>query len=249
MYITSILVPFFSLIITMTEFIPNEAKFADLKGKVVVITGGASGIGAATVTRLHGVGALVVFGDIAAQPADSLVSSLNASSGTGEVSFVHCDVTNYDDIYNLVKAAYDKYGRIDHVLACAGIFEKGQWFDPELTIESVKNEKGPQLTLDINVLGLANFARVAVVFMREGMKKGDNKSITFMSSVIPGVSRLEHVSDLKTCGSRSNAINAQAYIRKRRHQSQYRQSWCDGNSNDSTPCSCVQAARLLLPTP
>lgn len=167
----------------MTEFIPDDAKFAELKGKVVVITGGATGIGGATVTRLHGVGALVVFGDIAAQPADSLVSSLNASSDIGEVYFVHCDVTNYDDIYNLVKAAYERYGRIDHVFACAGIFEKGQWFDPELTMESVKNEKGPQLTLDINVLGLANFARVAVVFMREGMKKGENKSITFMSSV------------------------------------------------------------------
>ena len=167
----------------MADFIPDEAKFVELRGKVIVITGGATGIGRATVTRLHNVGALVVFGDIASQPALELVSTLDASSRTGEVSFVQCDVTNYDDIYNLVKTAYDKYGRIDHVFPCAGVFEKGQWFDPELTMESVKNEKGPQATLDINVIGLANFVRVAVVFMREGMQKGENKSITLMSSV------------------------------------------------------------------
>lgn len=168
----------------MAEFIPDEGKFADLKGKVIIITGGATGIGGATVTRLHGVGALVVFGDVAVEPAETLVSTLNASHSTkGEVSFVRCDVTNYEDIYNLVKAGYDKYGRIDHAFACAGIFERGQWFDPELTIESVRSEKGPQATLDINVIGLANFARVAVVFMREGMQKDQNKSLTFMSSV------------------------------------------------------------------
>jgi NAD(P)-dependent dehydrogenase (short-subunit alcohol dehydrogenase family) len=168
----------------MAEFIPDEAKFADLKGRIVVLTGGATGIGAATVIRLHGIGARVVFGDIANEPAQELVSSLETSSSAGgEVSFVHCDVTNYDDIYNLFKVAYNKYGRIDHAFACAGIFEKGQWFDPELTIESVKNEKGPSTTLDINLLGLANFSRVAVVFMRENMQKGENKSLTFMSSV------------------------------------------------------------------
>ena len=112
------------------------------------------------------------------------MSTLNDSSSTGsEVIFVPCDVTNYGDIYNLLKTAYDNYGRIDHTFACAGIFEKVGWFDPDLTIESVKNEKGPQATLDINVLGLANFARVAVVFMRDKMEKGENKSLTFMSSV------------------------------------------------------------------
>jgi NAD(P)-dependent dehydrogenase (short-subunit alcohol dehydrogenase family) len=168
----------------MAEFIPDEAKFAELKGKVIVITGGATGIGCATVTRLHRLGALIVFGDVATEPAEALVSTLNSSSSDGgEVNFLHCDVRKYDDIYILVKAAHDKYGRIDHAFACAGIFELGAWFDPGLTIESVKDEKGPQAVLDINLIGLANFARVAVVFLREGMQKGDNKSITFMSSV------------------------------------------------------------------
>lgn len=168
----------------MAEFVPDEARFADLKGKVVVLTGGATGIGAATVTQLHSVGARVVFGDTATEPAEELVSSLNISpSAGGEVSFVHCDVIEYDNIHNLFKVAFEKYERIDHAFACAGIFEKGNWFDPELTMESVKNEKGPQTTLDINVMGLANFARVAIVFMREKMEKGENKSLTFMSSV------------------------------------------------------------------
>ena len=169
----------------MAEFIPDASKFTSLKNKVVVLTGGATGIGAATVTRLHSAGAFVVFGDINTQAAEELIKNLTASSSSDQdISFIPCDVANYSDIYALFKHAYDKHARIDHAFACAGIFETGSWFDPELTIETVKDEKGPQATLDINVLGLANSARVAVVFMREGLQKGEeDKSLTFMSSV------------------------------------------------------------------
>ena len=94
-----------------------------------------------------------------------------------------CDVTKYDDIYNLFKTAYDKYGRVDHAVSSAGIFEAGNWFDPELTISSVQKDTGVLKTLDVNVIGTLQFARIAAVFLREGRQKNQDKSLVILSSV------------------------------------------------------------------
>lgn len=68
-------------------------------------------------------------------------------------------------------------------MSCAGIFEQGNWFDPNLTIESVKKDSGNLKTLDVNVIGTLHFHRIGAVFLREGKQKGDNKSLTILSSV------------------------------------------------------------------
>jgi NAD(P)-dependent dehydrogenase (short-subunit alcohol dehydrogenase family) len=99
-------------------------------------------------------------------------------------------VTNYADIYNLFKVAHDKYKRVDHAVSCAGILERGAWFDPKLTIDTVSCRDGaPTSVLDVNVVGSANFARVAVVFLRNGFgdqqrqTDGLDKSLVLLSSV------------------------------------------------------------------
>ena len=99
------------------------------------------------------------------------------------VEFVSCDVAKHGDIYELFKSAHDRYGRVDHAISCAGIFEQGNWYDPALTIESVKSNTGNTKVMDVNVLGTLQFARIAAVFMRDGMEKADNKSLTLLSSV------------------------------------------------------------------
>lgn len=118
-------------------------------------------------------GAHVVYGDINASTAKDLEPA----------SFVQCDVVNHQDIYTLFKTAHDRYGRVDHAVSCAGIFEQGNWFDPSLTIDSVKSDSGNTKVLDVNVLGTLHFSRVAAVFLRHGSKKGENKSLTLLSSV------------------------------------------------------------------
>jgi NAD(P)-dependent dehydrogenase (short-subunit alcohol dehydrogenase family) len=60
----------------------------------------------------------VVFGDINDGAAEELVK---AHEG---LKFVHCDVAKYEDIYGLFKAAQQEYGRVDHAVSCAGIFEQ-----------------------------------------------------------------------------------------------------------------------------
>ncbi len=162
----------------MPDFVPDEARFQELAGKVIVLTGGATGIGAATVHRLHTAGAHIVFGDTNKDAGSQLATQLGE-----RVTFVPCDVTQYSDLYQLLRTAHDKHGRVDHAASVAGIFEQGKWFDPDLTIESVGEQQAPTSVIDINLMGMANFARIAVVFLRHGMRKGENRSFTFMSSV------------------------------------------------------------------
>ncbi|EME79036.1 uncharacterized protein MYCFIDRAFT_34789, partial [Pseudocercospora fijiensis CIRAD86] len=140
-------------------------------------TGGSTGIGAAVTRILANHGAKVVFGDINVAAAESLTKELDS------VTFFKCDVVNYDDLYSLFKAAHDQYGRIDHAISCAGIFEQGNWFDPKLTIDSVKSDPGNSRVLDVNVLGTLHFSRIAAVFLRERLRKGENRSLTLLSSV------------------------------------------------------------------
>lgn len=128
-------------------------------------------------------GAKVVFGDVATKAAEELVNQLHKSDSASNISFVPCDVTKYDEIYKLFKTAHDKHGRIDHALSCAGIFEQGAWFDPALTIETVGQGQAPTAVMDVNFMGSANFSRIAVVFLRNGLQKGENKSLTMLSSV------------------------------------------------------------------
>lgn len=77
------------------------------------------------------------------------------------------------------------HGRVDHAIPCAGILEQGNWFDPNLTIESVQEDEGNMKVLEINLIGLLRFARIAAVFLRDGFEphKGENKSMVMMSSV------------------------------------------------------------------
>ena len=163
----------------MSHFLPEEARFGDLAGKVVVLTGGATGIGAATVRRLHTAGSIIVFGDTNVAASRILTESL----GHDRLRWMPCDVTNYDDLYNLFRTTYNNFGRIDHAISIAGIFEQGKWFDPDLTIDTVGQQQAPTSVIDINVMGMANFARIAVVFLREGKPKDKDRSLTFMSSV------------------------------------------------------------------
>lgn len=162
----------------MSQFHPDKSQFSKLKGKVVVLTGGAAGIGASTVRYLHQAGALVVFGDVQDDAAESLLFSL---SNPSTITYIHTDVTKYAENIKLFKTALEKHGRVDHACPLAGVIESGKWFDPSLTIESVEKEES-RTTIDVNLIGTAMFARIAVVYLRHGKQDGEDKSLTLISS-------------------------------------------------------------------
>ena len=97
----------------------NTIIMDNIKGKVVIITGGSSGIGKATANLLADRGAKVV---IAARGKEKLekVSQDIADAG-GEISQLVTDVGQYKDILALVLFAMEKYGKIDVFVSNAGI--------------------------------------------------------------------------------------------------------------------------------
>ncbi|KAF1936492.1 bacilysin biosynthesis oxidoreductase bacC [Clathrospora elynae] len=91
-------------------------------GKVILITGGASGFGAGFVQNWAQHGATVIVGDINVQKGDALCREINKQS-TGKAHFVYCDVTDWQSQVNLFKQAVklSPHGGIDCVVANAGI--------------------------------------------------------------------------------------------------------------------------------
>jgi NAD(P)-dependent dehydrogenase (short-subunit alcohol dehydrogenase family) len=77
-------------------------------GRVAVVTGGASGIGEATVRRLHAEGAAVVAADLNADRLAALADDLGERLAT-----TVCDVTNEADVEAMVGLAVERFGRLD----------------------------------------------------------------------------------------------------------------------------------------
>ena len=87
------------------------------KDKSVVITGGASGIGAAAARRFHAEGAKVVIADL----NDTMGEALVAELGAGRALYQHTDVADWPAIEALMQRAVDAYGRLDVLFNNAGI--------------------------------------------------------------------------------------------------------------------------------
>jgi len=84
--------------------VPYDASWVN--GKVILITGGASGFGAGFVQHWAKHGATVIVGDINVEKGDQLCRAINKEiNGKNKVHFVHCDVTDWQSQVNLFKEA------------------------------------------------------------------------------------------------------------------------------------------------
>ena len=92
-------------------------------GKVAVVTGGAHGIGAATVHRLAAEGAAVIVADIETDAAADTVAAVRAAGGRALA--VACDVADAADWARLRDRALAEYGRVDMLVANAYAMVKG----------------------------------------------------------------------------------------------------------------------------
>ena len=102
-------------------------------------------------------GAHVVFGDVVEDASRELEAELSPGA-----QFVVCDSSNYADQLNLFKTAFDKYGRVDIVIANAGISIPQDIFDPasDFTQEPSMKE------IDINLVGSIFSARIGMHYLR-----------------------------------------------------------------------------------
>ncbi|AWP25625.1 short-chain dehydrogenase/reductase SDR [Paenibacillus vortex V453] len=113
------------------------------QSKVVIVTGGASGIGEATVRLFVKEGASVVIADFSDR--GQAVSDELSAAGFNTL-FVKTDVTKEQDVANMVEQTVKQYGRVDILFANAGIAHDAP--ADQLTMENW------QRTIDINLTGV-----------------------------------------------------------------------------------------------
>ncbi len=137
-----------------------------LNGKVAVITGGASGIGAATARRFRQEGAAVVITDVETGPGQWLAEEIGALFTQHDVA----DPAGWTRVCALVE---DRFGRLDAMMNNAGIVGSG-------SVETVTLEAWNRI-VSINLTGVMLGCQHAVALMRKN-PGGSSGSIINMSS-------------------------------------------------------------------
>jgi NADP-dependent 3-hydroxy acid dehydrogenase YdfG len=128
----------------------------NLGGKVVVITGASSGMGAAAARHLSALGATVVLGARRIERLEVLAGEITAAGGKALV--VQADVTDRGQVQRLVDAAVETYGRIDVLVNNAGIM-------PLSPLERLKVEEWDRM-IDVNLKGVLYGIAAALPHMR-----------------------------------------------------------------------------------
>ena len=91
----------------------------DFKGKVAVITGGASGIGLAIAQALVAEGAAVAIADVNEAAAKEAADNINNNGGSARA--YRCDVTQRSDVESLADVAWTDFGHVDLLFNNAGV--------------------------------------------------------------------------------------------------------------------------------
>ncbi|MYB44835.1 MAG: SDR family oxidoreductase [Acidimicrobiia bacterium] len=146
----------------------------DLNGAVAVVTGGASGLGAATARALAAEGAKVAILDVNDDLGGAIAGELGGI-------FAHCDVTSEDDVMAGVDAAA-RLGEIRVVVNCAGIGPPCRTLARDGTPHSLALFRK---VIDINLVGTFNTIRVAASAMmgNEPDENNDRGAIINTASV------------------------------------------------------------------
>jgi 3-oxoacyl-[acyl-carrier protein] reductase len=126
-----------------------------LDGKVAIVTGGSKGIGKATVLQLVADGAKVVVNySSSAAAADELVAQIGADKAIA----IKADAGNVEEIGKVVDGTMKKFGKIDIIVACAGVMhlqELDKVTEDEYDTTFALNVKGPLFLAQVS-RGISN---------------------------------------------------------------------------------------------
>jgi ribitol 2-dehydrogenase len=103
-----------------------------LQGRVAVVTGASSGIGLAIARALAGQGAALVLGARSQEKLAAVAAELSGAGRAAAVTAVRTDVTDPADVAALIAAAVERYGRIDILIANAGVYVGGDFAGGDL---------------------------------------------------------------------------------------------------------------------
>ncbi len=139
----------------------------EIPGKTFLITGGGSGLGAATARLLIASGASVLIADINEEAGQRLATEL----GGARARFARTDVTDADSVQNAIQAARDAFGGLHGAINCAGIG----------LAEKVLGKAGPHAldsfarVIDVNLIGTFNVIRLAAAVMAQQQPAPDGE--------------------------------------------------------------------------
>ena len=147
-----------------------------IKGKSAIVTGGASGLGAATVRQLHSAGARVCIADLNQEAGTNLASELGP-----QVMFIKTDVGSKSSMEQTVNAAVEQHGALHLLVNCAGI----------ALAEKVLSKEQPHdldhftQVLQVNLIGTFNALRLAAAAMARNQptEEGERGVIVNTASV------------------------------------------------------------------
>lgn len=138
----------------------------NFQGNTFIVTGGASGLGEASVRALHGAGANVVIADLNVEQGEKLAAELGARA-----AFNRTNVADEADARAAVELAVSRFGGLQGLVNCAGIGNAGK----------VLGKEGPQplgdfaRSVQINLIGTFNIIRLAADAMSKGEAQADGE--------------------------------------------------------------------------
>jgi len=145
-----------------------------LDGRLILVTGAASGIGKCTVAACRAAGARVVAADL--QP----VGAITAAAGLGADDLaLSLDVADATAVRAALEAVQARYGHLDGLVNCAGINGQG-------TIDQVKLEQFRKV-LAVHVEGTFNLTQAALPLLRAGSRP----------AIVVPVQQLDHLLEMR----------------------------------------------------
>jgi NAD(P)-dependent dehydrogenase (short-subunit alcohol dehydrogenase family) len=173
-----------------------------LAGKTILITGGASGFGAAFARHRAQYGAHLIIGDVRDRAGEALVAELRALPTTAPdqlITYQHCDVTSWTDQLALFNTAISlsPTGTLSAVVAGAGIVEKSDMLNPSPTstvfdlphdLSSPSCPPPPLKVLAVNLTGVMYTTHLALYHLPRNPADSDRHLLLISS--IAGVSPL-----------------------------------------------------------
>src|SRR5258708_4507050 len=167
----------------------TNQSYAD---KIVVITGGSSGIGRGCAEQFVRAGAPVVISCNDEEQGNGVAAALRDTAqaqGFGDAAFVYCDVTRTEEIQKLIDTAISLYGRIDCLINNAG------WHPPHKSIDDFSVQEFRDL-LELNLVSIFTASKFALPHLRR--TKGN---IINMASLVASIGQRHATTYVATKGA------------------------------------------------
>jgi NAD(P)-dependent dehydrogenase (short-subunit alcohol dehydrogenase family) len=138
------------------------------EGKGALVTGGASGLGRATVEALHAAGAGVVIVDLPHSQGETFAKELG-----DRARFAPADVTNTDEVTAAVNAAVEAFGGLHIAVNCAGI----GWAQRTVDKNGAHDLGVFETVIRVNLIGTFNVIRLAAAQMVAQEPDGEERGV------------------------------------------------------------------------